>query len=252
MCNIRCVADVSFPPAENELNGMSAKELEKEKFNTARMCIELKQKRHVRDAASLCSLLSLLCAVSCPAVSRCVLCGRTWCPSWASCWTSPRVWSKTWSTRSCRSGSSGSRSPASAARPTPAWTSCRTGEAAEFKYHLQALLLYIIWFTIIYCSESVFLKSYFWFLFIYFNYFYSKSDFLLLLFSCQILFQILLCIYLFINLVFFNIKCDFQLLVLLFSEYLFLSDLISDFLNNIFIKLFVFLFYFIWNLIFIH
>uniref|UniRef100_A0A087XMD8 Signal transducer and activator of transcription n=2 Tax=Poecilia formosa TaxID=48698 RepID=A0A087XMD8_POEFO len=31
---------------ENELNGMSAKELEKEKFNTTRMCIELKQKRH--------------------------------------------------------------------------------------------------------------------------------------------------------------------------------------------------------------
>ncbi|XP_014831983.1 PREDICTED: signal transducer and activator of transcription 1-alpha/beta isoform X5 [Poecilia mexicana] len=31
---------------QNELNGMSAKELEKEKFNTTRMCIELKQKRH--------------------------------------------------------------------------------------------------------------------------------------------------------------------------------------------------------------
>ncbi|XP_015242146.1 PREDICTED: signal transducer and activator of transcription 1-alpha/beta isoform X5 [Cyprinodon variegatus] len=31
---------------ENELNGISAKELEKEKFHTARMCMELKQKRH--------------------------------------------------------------------------------------------------------------------------------------------------------------------------------------------------------------
>ncbi|KAM4711379.1 signal transducer and activator of transcription 1a isoform 3-T3 [Anableps anableps] len=31
---------------QNELNGMSAKELEREKFNTARMCIELKQNRH--------------------------------------------------------------------------------------------------------------------------------------------------------------------------------------------------------------
>ncbi|MEQ2184390.1 hypothetical protein GOODEAATRI_007504, partial [Goodea atripinnis] len=35
-----------FPSAENELNGISVKELEREKFNTARMCIELKQKRH--------------------------------------------------------------------------------------------------------------------------------------------------------------------------------------------------------------
>ncbi|XP_043965551.1 signal transducer and activator of transcription 1a isoform X4 [Gambusia affinis] len=40
---------------QNELNGMSAKELEKEKFNTARMCIELKQKRH--DVVSFLSEL---------------------------------------------------------------------------------------------------------------------------------------------------------------------------------------------------
>ncbi|PWA33811.1 hypothetical protein CCH79_00017291, partial [Gambusia affinis] len=43
---------------QNELNGMSPKELEKEKFNTARMCIELKQKRHVRVSTAFCSLLS--------------------------------------------------------------------------------------------------------------------------------------------------------------------------------------------------
>ncbi|XP_054882162.1 signal transducer and activator of transcription 1a isoform X2 [Poeciliopsis prolifica] len=40
---------------QNELNGMTAKELEKEKFNTARMCIELKQKRH--DVVSFLSEL---------------------------------------------------------------------------------------------------------------------------------------------------------------------------------------------------
>ncbi|XP_047211870.1 signal transducer and activator of transcription 1a isoform X12 [Girardinichthys multiradiatus] len=43
---------------ENELNGISVKELEREKFNTARMCIELKQKRH--DVVSfLTELLNL-------------------------------------------------------------------------------------------------------------------------------------------------------------------------------------------------
>ncbi|KAK5610465.1 Signal transducer and activator of transcription 1-alpha/beta [Crenichthys baileyi] len=43
---------------ENELNAISVKELEREKFNTARMCIELKQKRH--DVVSfLTELLNL-------------------------------------------------------------------------------------------------------------------------------------------------------------------------------------------------
>lgn len=43
---------------QSELNGISAKDLEKEKFNAARMCIELKQKRH--DVVSfLTELLNL-------------------------------------------------------------------------------------------------------------------------------------------------------------------------------------------------
>lgn len=53
---------------------------------------------------------------------------RTLCSGWTSCWTSLRPCWQSWSQRSCPTGSSVRRSPASVARPTPAWTSCRTGE----------------------------------------------------------------------------------------------------------------------------
>lgn len=66
---------------------------------------------------------------------------RTWWCSWPTSWTSPRPCCPISSPRSSRSGSSGSRSPASAVRPTPAWTSCRTGETPAGLLNLLLLLL---------------------------------------------------------------------------------------------------------------
>lgn len=41
-----------FPPAENEMNGMTQKELEQEKLTVERMCLELKAKRQVSSCSS--------------------------------------------------------------------------------------------------------------------------------------------------------------------------------------------------------